>query len=111
MAARAPCRAQVRPSPADSVTDRTCTRPLWNGMSMRVNIDSREAVHVARQPILDRSDRVIGYELLYCGDAPASGRLTSDEVAATRVITDALLAIGLDTLTSGLPAFLGVTQR
>jgi len=80
-------------------------------MSMRVNIDSREAVRVARQPILDRSDKVIGYELLYCDDAPASARLTSDEVAATRVITDALLAIGLDTLTAGLPAFLSVTRR
>ena len=44
---------------------------------MRVNIDSRDVVHVARQPILDRSDRVIGYELLYCDDTPGSAKQTA----------------------------------
>jgi len=69
-----------------------------------------ETVHVARQPILDQRQKVFGYELLHrasasattCeGDAPAG-------FASARVIGDALLAVGLETLTDGHWAFLNL---
>jgi len=78
---------------------------------MQVNLDPRDLVHVARQPILDRLDRVVGYELLYRETAAAHSCLTASDVAAVRVFTDALLTLGLDVLTGGLPAFFNVTKR
>ncbi len=64
-------------------------------------------VFVARQPIFDRQDRVVGYELLY------RDRLHSDRAPAhvtvdmsTRVIVDAFVGIGLEHLTDGRPAYI-----
>jgi EAL and modified HD-GYP domain-containing signal transduction protein len=67
------------------------------------------ALYIARQPILDEHGRVFGYELLYRaapGDASCS---LESELASASVLTSAVLDIGLDTLTSGHPAFLNVT--
>jgi EAL and modified HD-GYP domain-containing signal transduction protein len=64
---------------------------------------------VARQPILDRSHRLFGYELLFrepgdthCADA--------SERATAQVITSALLDLGLDVLTQGRRAFINLTR-
>jgi EAL and modified HD-GYP domain-containing signal transduction protein len=71
--------------------------------------DSNQAF-VARQPILDRTRRVMGYELLFRPghDAVASG--CAGEVASARVITEAVLSIGLDVLTRGHRAFINFTR-
>jgi EAL and modified HD-GYP domain-containing signal transduction protein len=69
-----------------------------------------EAVHVARQPILDQRGRVFGYELLY-RRAPDDGACTADgDLASARVLTG-VLDLGLETLTSGRHAFLNVTRQ
>jgi len=67
-------------------------------------------VFIARQPIFDRSRKVFGYELLFraSGDATTCG--SGSEQATARVITDAVLAFGLDTLTMGHLAFINVTR-
>jgi EAL and modified HD-GYP domain-containing signal transduction protein len=69
-------------------------------------------VFVSRQPILDRSGRVFGYDLRHQqserGTQPH--RRSADEAAA-EILTDALLAIGLDVLTAGRRAFVRVSQR
>jgi len=67
-------------------------------------------VFVARQPILNRERRVYGYELLFRQAADAAPEVPGDQTAA-RVISDALLAIGLDTLTDGRRAFVNVSRR
>lgn len=67
-------------------------------------------VFIARQPILDRSRRVIAYELLFRPSRDAVGSETSSEQASARVVTDAVMAFGLDTLTQGRPAFINVTR-
>src|SRR5262245_40257436 len=65
---------------------------------------------VARQPILDPNERVFGYELLYRA-APGDTACTTDgDLAGARVLTDAVLDIGLDTLTGGRLAFINLTR-
>jgi c-di-GMP-related signal transduction protein len=68
-------------------------------------------VFVARQPILDAMGRLFAYELLFrpSGTATASG--TASDHATARVITDAVLDFGLETLTQGRPAFINVTRQ
>jgi c-di-GMP-related signal transduction protein len=68
-------------------------------------------VFVARLPILNRERRVFGYELLFRPSATGSESGAALDFASARVISDALLAIGLDTLTDGRRAFVGVSRR
>ena len=69
-----------------------------------------QALHVARQPILDERGRVFGYELLY-RHAPGDTACTANgDLASARVLTGALLDLGLETLTGGRHAFLNVTR-
>lgn len=69
-------------------------------------------VFVARQAILDRSGRVFGYELLHrsASDA-ASFQGGSEDHATAQILTDGLLAIGLDALTGGKRAFVNVSRQ
>lgn len=69
-------------------------------------------VCVARQPILDTENRVYGYELLYrAAFADTSWAGGPGDQASARVINDALLSLGLETLTSGKFAFLNVSHQ
>lgn len=73
-------------------------------------VDQGEPIHVARQPILRASGQVYGYELLYRqGADPATADCPSD-LATARILSEGLLAIGLDTLTGGRPAFVPFTR-
>jgi c-di-GMP-related signal transduction protein len=69
-----------------------------------------DQVFVARQPILDRDRRVYAYELLFRDSAGASGSGTAASEATARVMCDAVVAFGLDTLTHGRPAFINITR-
>ena len=73
-------------------------------------LDSREGVFVARQPILNTSGHVFGYELLYRAGADASSCEASADLAASRVLSDTVLNLGLDTLTDGRKAFMNVSR-
>lgn len=81
---------------------------------MEPAVDSRDTVCVVRQPILDSSGRVFGYELVYRGedgaDNPDAGAGEGDDLARARVISDAVLGLGLENLTDGLPAFLTLSR-
>jgi EAL and modified HD-GYP domain-containing signal transduction protein len=79
-----------------------------------VFVSSRPAgkVFVARQPILDRSGRVFGYELLHRSDAQSDQfKPESADHATAHILTDGLLAIGLDALASGRHAFINVNRQ
>jgi c-di-GMP phosphodiesterase len=69
-----------------------------------------ESLHVARQPILDGRGRLFGYELLYRDHAAGTACTDPADRASARVLADALLGLGFDTLTDGHPAFLNVTR-
>ena len=71
--------------------------------------DSRTALYIARQPILDESGLVFGYELLYRGAPGDTSCAARSDLASASVITTAMLDLGLGTLTGGRRAFLNVT--
>lgn len=55
--------------------------------------------HVGRQPILNRAQRIIGYQLMFRDNSQADQAEVSDEIGATaRVIVNALSNIGTETL-------------
>lgn len=69
-------------------------------------------VFVSRQPVLDRSGRVFGYDLRHQqADRGVQPDRRSADQATAEILTDALLAIGLDVLTNGRRAFVRVSQR
>ncbi len=76
----------------------------------RSHADSDHRVFIARQPIVDRGGRVFGYELLYReAEADAACDRTGTPISA-EVLTQAILGLGLDTLTGGHPAFLNFSR-
>lgn len=75
---------------------------------MTVTLDQ---VHVARQPILDARQQVFGYELLYRAAAADQSCVEGNGNVSARVIGDALLGIGFDTLTDGRRAFINLDMH
>lgn len=65
---------------------------------------------VARQPILDAKRQVFGYELLYRGLADAPSCVDPSDLASANVLTNAVLNLGLDTLTDGRKAFINISR-
>jgi len=65
--------------------------------------------YVARQPVMDRRNRVHGYELLFRAGPEAAFRGNGD--LATRTMLDNTVMFGLDRLTGGLPAFVNCTRE
>jgi EAL and modified HD-GYP domain-containing signal transduction protein len=76
----------------------------------KVNVDTRDTLYVARQPILEPDGQVFGYELLYRAEADDLEGMPSKDLAAARVLSDAVLNVGLDTLTGGRPAFVNLSR-
>ena len=68
------------------------------------------AVYIARQPILNASGDVFGYELLYRDSWHAKSCVADGDRAAAQVLTDALLSFGLDRLSERQPVFLNLTK-
>ena len=71
--------------------------------------ENSTALYVARQAILDERGKLFGYELLYRGAASDTACAVEGNVAGARVLTSAVLDLGLDTLTGGRRAFLNLT--
>jgi c-di-GMP-related signal transduction protein len=65
---------------------------------------------VARQPILDRSGRVHGYELLF-RSGRGSAAFDGDGDSATRSVLDDSLMFGMERMTGGLPMFVNCTRE
>lgn len=79
--------------------------------NQQINMDPRDRVCVARQPILFPSGQIFGYELLYRAGVADTACTASGDLAGARVLTDALLNIGLDNLTDGRMAFINLTRE
>ena len=91
----------------------TITARVIDGQTVstpQVNNDQREGIYVARQPILNSTGQVFGYELLYRAGADAASCDEGKDLAAARVLSDAVLALGLDTLTGGKRAFMNLSR-
>lgn len=70
-----------------------------------------EEIYVARQPIFDMFQDVYGYELLYRSGANKFYSSLDGDQAASEVITNSFLLIGLETLTRGKMAFINFTRK
>lgn len=68
------------------------------------------ATFVSRQPILDRSSRIRGYQLLYRPSAGATSAAGASGDVATAGVIEALFGIGFDTLSGGHRAFVPVSR-
>lgn len=66
---------------------------------------------VARQPILDRDERTVAYELLFRTGLENSFPSGSLDRASSSVIADSLLIHGISELAGGLRAFVNVTRE
>lgn len=77
-------------------------------MELRPNTGAAKlpAVLVGRQPILDSQRHVFGYELMFRAADAVSAAEVTNEGAAAQLISDAVVAIGLDKLTHGRRAFI-----
>ncbi len=69
------------------------------------------AVFVARQPILNRSLRVFGYEFLFRSGWENSFQVQDGDRATSVVLTGAYTLSSLERLTGGLPAFVNFTPQ
>ena len=60
---------------------------------------------LARQPILSKDEKVLGYELLFC-ESPREDGFNADFEGGTRSIIDTLNVMGLDAVCDGRRAFI-----
>ena len=68
-------------------------------------------VFLARQPILDRQQTVIAYELLYRDGDVDEAHVSDGEAATAQLALNALTEIGLDRVVGDRPAWINVTRE
>ena len=67
-------------------------------------------VFIARQPIFDRENNILGYELLFRDSNENFSRSNGDE-ATINVIRNSFINIGISKVTSGKRAFINFTAN
>jgi EAL and modified HD-GYP domain-containing signal transduction protein len=77
--------------------------------SATIALTEKPASCLARQPILTKDEKVMGYELLF-GESAEEKRTSSDVEGGTRSIIDTLNVMGLDVVCDGSLAFINCTQ-
>lgn len=68
-------------------------------------------IFIARQPIFDRKQHVIAYELLYRAANQETSNFLDGDSATSSVIVNSLLTMGLDSLTDQKLAFVNFTKN
>jgi EAL and modified HD-GYP domain-containing signal transduction protein len=75
-------------------------------------LSSINMVYLARQPIFDRQQKVVGYELLFrTGFNNFCGALCDEDRASSKTMLNGFITFGLDLLTGGKPAFINFTAN
>ncbi|MCW9032438.1 MAG: HDOD domain-containing protein [Gammaproteobacteria bacterium] len=69
-----------------------------------------ENTFIARQPIYDNDDQLIGYELLYRASAINVASFDDGKIASSQVILNSFLEIGFDSLVGSSSAFINITE-
>lgn len=68
-------------------------------------------IYLARQPIFNRNQSVVGYELLHRSSATNRFMGIDGDVASSELIANAFLGIGIDKVTRGKRAFINFTKK
>ena len=78
---------------------------------MSIGSRSLRPTLIARQPILDRSLRIFGFELLFRpGPSSRTAAVVDGDASTAQVVLNAFLEIGLDRVVGGRPAFFNATR-
>ncbi len=67
-------------------------------------------IFIARQPIYNRTQHVLGYELLYRSDAENRAKLPEGDVATSQTLLNAFTEIGTDSLVGSRLAFINLSR-
>jgi len=67
-------------------------------------------IFVARQPIYDRNNHLIGYELLYRASDTDVAEFSDGDLASSEVILNSFMNIGVDNLVGSSKAFINITE-
>lgn len=68
-------------------------------------------VFVARQPIFDRKQRIVAYELLFRNNSNSNFAQANGDAATYEVMVNSFILIGLNLLTDGKTAFVNFTEN
>ncbi len=68
-------------------------------------------IYLARQPIFNRKQIVVGYELLHRSSSTNQFMGIDGDVATSELISNAFLDIGIDNVTGGKKAFINFTKK
>ncbi|MFC5541805.1 MAG: EAL domain-containing protein [Bacilli bacterium] len=68
-------------------------------------------VFVGRQPIFNRNEEVVAYELLYRNNEANRFEKVDSDSATMQVLKNSVFSIGMEELTNGLPGFVNFTER
>lgn len=72
---------------------------------------SGSEVFIGRQPIFDRAQRVVGYEILFRSEDSLEARVTDAESATATVVLNSLTEIGLDRIVGSHVAWINVSRE
>jgi c-di-GMP-related signal transduction protein len=78
---------------------------------IRLPAPGTHLVHVARQPIFDRTGDVVAYELLFRGQMDAVDAQRRDSYATSQVVVNAFTEFGLDEVVGDRTCFINMTQE
>lgn len=70
-----------------------------------------ENIFIARQPIYNRENQLIGYELLYRAGNTDIAEFSDGDLASTEVILNSFMNIGVDSLVGSSLAFINITKE
>jgi c-di-GMP-related signal transduction protein len=68
-------------------------------------------VFVAKQPIFNKDEEIVGYELLYRNDFTNISPLINGDKATADVIINSYLNIGIDRISEGKPCYINFTEN
>lgn len=68
-----------------------------------------QEIFLGRQPILDRNERIVAYELLFRSTLGNDANVADDMLASAQVITQAFTNLGIASVLGGKPGFINVS--
>lgn len=68
-------------------------------------------IFIARQPIYDRKNQLVGYELLYRAGDTDIAEFSDGNLASTEVILNSFMNVGVDNLVGSSLAFINITEE
>ena len=79
---------------------------------LEIAVSADQKLFVGRQPILDRDQSVVAYELLFRASADAQGAVFEEQMTASvRVIANTFTTMGIDAVLGDCRGFFNVTRN